>query len=75
MLKTIKRMFVDVRLVRMSNGHLALIRHLGLVKGGRGLKIHENIVSFSLAASSRNRDKMPDHAFDAAEASVAVSRR
>lgn len=74
MLKIIKRIFTDVRLVRMSNGHLALVRHLGLVKGGRGLKLHEKIFSFDRAVSSRYRDEVPDHAFDAAETVPAVSR-
>lgn len=52
MLKTIKRMFVDVRLVRMSDGHLALVRDLGLVKGGRGLRQHEALLSLSAQAVS-----------------------
>lgn len=47
MLKSIKRMFVDVRLVRMSDGHLALVRDLGLVKGGRGLRQHETLLSLT----------------------------
>ncbi|MEW6767065.1 MAG: hypothetical protein AB1342_03445 [Pseudomonadota bacterium] len=46
MLKTIKRILADVRLVRMSDGHLALVRDLGLVKGGRGLRQHEKLMSF-----------------------------
>jgi hypothetical protein len=74
MLRSIKRIFVDVRLVRMSDGHLALVRNLGLVKGGRGLKLHEKIVSLSLTSLSRNRDKVTNHAFHAAEATAAVSR-
>ncbi len=75
MLKTIKRMLVDLRLVRMSDGHLALVRQLGLVKGGRGLRLHEKIFSFNLAASARNRDEVPDHAFHASEATAAIPRR
>lgn len=74
MLKSIKRMFVDVRLVRMSNGHLALVRHLGLVKGGRGLRLHEKIVSLSLNSLARNRNKVPDHAFHATKAAAAIPR-
>lgn len=46
MLKTIKRMLADVRLMRMSDGHVALVRDLGLIKGGRGLRQHEKILSF-----------------------------
>lgn len=74
MLKTIMRKFADYRIVRMSNGHLALVRDLGLVKGGRGLKLHEKIFSFDRTASARNRDEVPDHAFDAAKAAPAISR-
>ena len=74
MLKSIKRIFADVRLVRMSDGHFALVRQLGLVKGGRGLRLHEKILSFNLAASSRNRNEVPDHAFHASEATAAIPR-
>jgi hypothetical protein len=74
MLKTIKRMFADVRLARMSDSHFALVRQLGLVKGGRGLRLHEKILSFNMAASSRNRNEVPDHAFHTSEATTAISR-
>jgi len=33
--------FMDCRLARMSSGHYCLIRDLGLVKGGKGLRHHE----------------------------------
>ena len=33
--------FKDCRLARMSSGHYCLIRDLGLVKGGKGLRHHE----------------------------------
>jgi hypothetical protein len=33
--------FKDSRLARMSSGHYCLIRDLGLVKGGKGLRHHE----------------------------------
>lgn len=46
MLKLIRRIFPDVRFVRMSDGRFALIRELGLVKGGRGLRLHEKLMSF-----------------------------
>jgi hypothetical protein len=36
----------------MSDGHLSLIRELGLVKGGRGLRHHERLLSFSTRAAA-----------------------
>jgi hypothetical protein len=32
----------------MSNGEYCLIRDQGLVKGGRGLKHHETLITFSI---------------------------
>ena len=57
MLQVLKRRLMDgrfanVRMVRMSDGHLALIRELGLVKGGRGLRHHEKLISFSARAAA-----------------------
>ena len=74
MLTLMKKLFADVRLARMSDGHLALVRQLGLVKGGRGLRLHEKIFSFDFSPLSHNRNKVPDHAFGAAEATQLSSR-
>jgi len=41
-------MFKDCRLARMRDGHYCLVRDLGPVKGGKGLKHHEVVVDFSL---------------------------
>jgi hypothetical protein len=41
------RMFKDCRLARMSDGHYCLLRSLGPVKGGKGLKHHEVVIDFS----------------------------
>jgi hypothetical protein len=41
-------MFENTRLARMSDGHYCLVRDLGLVKGGKGLRCHEVVVDFSL---------------------------
>lgn len=38
----------NTRLARMSDGHYCLVRDLGLVKGGKGLRYHEVVVDFSL---------------------------
>lgn len=43
------RYFENVRLVRMADGKTyKLIRDLGLVKGGKGLRCHEPIATFQL---------------------------
>jgi len=41
------RLFKDCRLARMSDGHYCLLRDLGPVKGGRGMKHHEVVIDFS----------------------------
>ena len=38
----------STRLARMSDGHYCLVRDLGLVKGGRGLRHHEIVVAFTV---------------------------
>jgi hypothetical protein len=40
--------FKDCRFARMSSGRYCLIRDLGLVKGGKGLRHHEVLIAFSL---------------------------
>jgi hypothetical protein len=40
----------DCSLVQMSGGNWCLVRRLGLVKGGKGLRHHEVLVDFSAAA-------------------------
>ncbi len=39
--------FANIRLARMSSGQHCLIRDLGLVKGGKGLRHHELVVELS----------------------------
>jgi hypothetical protein len=48
MLSRVKTYFEGSRLVRMSSGTYCLVRDLGPVKGGKGLKHHETLVTFSL---------------------------
>ena len=38
------RRFGNTRLARMSSGHYCVIRDLGLVKGGKGLRHHEVVL-------------------------------
>jgi hypothetical protein len=40
--------FKGAVLARMSNGTYCIIRPLGLVKGGKGLKHHENLLTLSV---------------------------
>jgi hypothetical protein len=42
------RRFANCRLARMSSGHYCVIRDLGLVKGGKGLRHHEVVLPLSL---------------------------
>src|ERR1700731_2845010 len=58
--------FVHSRLARMSNGRFCLIRDLGPVKGGKGLKHHEVVLELSVrgllrfAASTIRTDRIHD---------------
>ena len=42
------RWFRGCRLARMSSGRYCLVRDLGLVKGGKGMRHHEVVIAFSL---------------------------
>ncbi len=39
--------FRGCRLTRMSSGRYCLVRDLGLVKGGKGMRHHEVVIAFS----------------------------
>jgi hypothetical protein len=39
--------FQGSRLARMSDGTYCIVRDLGLVKGGKGLKHHQNLLTLS----------------------------
>jgi hypothetical protein len=41
------RWFGNTRLARMSSGHYCVIRDLGLVKGGKGLRHHEVVLDLT----------------------------
>lgn len=47
------RRFGNTRLARMSSGHYCVIRDLGLVKGGKGLRHHEVVLDLSLRGLGR----------------------
>jgi hypothetical protein len=40
----VRAYFKDAQLVRMSNGDYYLVRPLGLVRGGKGMRHHENLL-------------------------------
>lgn len=42
------RRLKNTRLAKMSSGHYCVIRDLGLVKGGKGLRHHEVVLDLSL---------------------------
>jgi hypothetical protein len=61
MLSRVKTYFQGSRLVRMSSGTYCLVRDLGLVKGGKGLRHHETLMTFSLRGIlSRSRARQPE---------------
>jgi len=66
--------YADIRFARMSSGHRCLIRDLGPVKGGKGLRHHDVVLELSwrgllkFAASRIRRDRSqrePTHQADA----------
>jgi hypothetical protein len=44
----IRTYFKGARLARMSSGTYCIIRDLGLVKGGKGLRHHENLLTLTV---------------------------
>jgi hypothetical protein len=46
-------LFKGCRLARMSSGRYCLVRDLGLVKGGKGMRHHEVVIAFSLREALR----------------------
>ncbi len=50
MLSRVRNHFKGAKLSRMSSGTYCIIRDLGLVKGGKGMRHHEVLVTFSFSA-------------------------
>jgi hypothetical protein len=46
-------LFKSCRLARMSSGRYCVVRDLGLVKGGKGMRHHELVIAFSLREALR----------------------
>jgi hypothetical protein len=64
----IMRRFGNSRLARMSSGQVCLIRDLGLVKGGKGMRHHEVVLQLSWRGLFRF---VKERAFAATEQTVA----
>jgi hypothetical protein len=54
MLSRVRNHFRDAKFARMSSGTYCIIRDLGLVKGGKGMRHHEVLFTFSLGALGRS---------------------
>ncbi|MEO8319256.1 MAG: hypothetical protein ABI561_13110 [Bradyrhizobium sp.] len=54
MFTRVRSQFKDAKFARMSSGTYCIIRDLGLVKGGKGMRHHEVLVTFSLGALGRS---------------------
>jgi hypothetical protein len=54
MLSRVRNHFKDAKLSRMSSGTYCIIRDLGLVKGGKGMRHHEVLMTFSISALGRS---------------------
>jgi hypothetical protein len=53
MLSRVRNHFQGAKFARMSSGTYCVIRDLGLVKGGKGMRHHEVLVTLSLKAAWR----------------------
>src|ERR1700710_2546329 len=60
--------FKNCRFARMSSGRYCLIRDLGLVKGGKGLRHHEVLIAFSLRAALQRMRRRAVERFNPAPA-------
>ena len=53
MLSRVRNHFQGAKFARMSSGTYCIIRDLGLVKGGKGMRHHEVLITFSPRALRR----------------------
>ena len=53
MLSRVRNYFQGAKFARMSSGTYCIIRDLGLVKGGKGMRHHEVLITFSPRALRR----------------------
>ena len=66
-------LFKGCRLARMSSGRYCVVRDLGLVKGGKGMRHHEVVIAFSLRELLRRLRQPQARRFEA-EASTDLVR-
>ena len=57
--------FRGCRLARMSSGRYCLVRDLGLVKGGKGMRHHEVVIAFSARELLKRLQKPSAKRFEA----------
>ena len=62
MFSRIRNYFKGLKLARMSDGTYCIVRDLGLVKGAKGMRHHEVLVTFSLGALSKKIRRTPKKA-------------
>jgi hypothetical protein len=58
MLSRVRNHFRGAKFARMSSGTYCVIRDLGLVKGGKGMRHHEVLVTFSFRALWRSMGRI-----------------
>jgi hypothetical protein len=71
MFSRVRNYFENSKLARMSSGHYCIIRDLGLVKGGKGLRHHEvvleltfrGLVRFLVRSAQSKEAPSPEKAF------------
>jgi hypothetical protein len=78
MFSRVRNHFKDSKLSRMSSGDYCVIRDLGLVKGGKGLRHHEVLLKLSMRGllefGQKLVQRLPDGVFKRHEMPGAVTR-
>ena len=75
MLSRVRNHFHGAKFARMSSGTYCIIRDLGLVKGGKGMRHHEVLVTFSLKAFWRAIGRLHRDLVSAAKRRAEVRRQ
>jgi len=74
MLSRVRNHFRGAKFARMSSGTYCVIRDLGLVKGGKGMRHHEVLVTFSVRAAWRAIGRFGGHLVNAGKRRVLLLR-